>query len=306
MPNKWPSRLRSLRENTGGAGKIGAQVLGVIGGLGVLGGWIFGDTVDTVGPARSAVNTAAVASSFAQDCVRAWLLATASAHGDLDRCTTVPQDVQFPTTPAVVISAPTVVAVAWGGAAGENDAAAMFSVTVGVAERPYASAPATQAFYKVPVVWTVNGPWMATMPARVAGPGAGSKLPTGYLARLGPADPTFTLVSGFASAYLTDKGGLDRFVTSSSGLLPLGSIYREATLVGLTATAQPKSQAQEGDQVRVLAEVRVTTSQFAPTLLTYPLTLAFVGGKWSVARIDSVPVMATDVAPTPIGLTATK
>ncbi|SKO10382.1 Uncharacterised protein [Mycobacteroides abscessus subsp. massiliense] len=77
-------------------------------------------------------------------------------------------------------------------------------------------------------------------------------------------------------------------------------MYREAALTNLAAASMPKPAAKDGEKLRVLAQVRATTSQFAPVLQSYPLTLAYISGKWSVAQIDRVPVMSSDIAPSPI------
>lgn len=300
MPNKWPSRLKTANANSGSIGRYAVRAMAFLGGGAALWGFFFSTPVNTVVPAREAVNTAAVASSFAQKCVAAWLTATASAHSELSHCTTISPDVKLPATAAAVIDAPTFVAIDWSGTAGENNSATMFSVTIGVSERPYASAAPTQAFYRVPVEWTKQGPWMPSMPSRVAGPGAGAILPTAYPMNIGANDPLYNLISGFLTAYLTDKGGVDRFVTSQSGLLGLGGVYREVTLTNLAASTMPKPAAKDGEKLRVLAQVRATTSQFAPVLQSYPLTLAYTSGKWSVAQIDRVPVMSSDTAPVPI------
>lgn len=292
--NTWRSRLSRGGGAVGRVGRIVVLGLAALAGLHMLWGFAFGTPTDVVGPARSVVNKAAVVSSFAQDYVSVWLTATTGDVGSLSRFVTVPSgELKLPPTPAVVIGAPTVVAVTYAGTAGRDAAAEVYSVVVGVTQRPYESAPPERGLYRVGVLWSKYGARAAGLPARIGGPGPGADARVAYPSALGPKDPAYQVVSGFITAYLTKAGGVDRYVTGDSLLIGLGDAYRSATVTTLSATSMPASSPADGDAVRVLAKVSAVTSQYAPTQLVYPLTLVGVGGRWCVAAIDEAPVLST-------------
>lgn len=310
----WTKRVSASRGAASSAGRYAVLGLAAIAGLHVVWQVAFGQPVDVVGPARTIVNKSAVVGSFAQDYVSTWLTATSADAGALRQFVSVDAaDLQLPSTPAVVISAPTVVAVTYEGDAAEDAAAEVYSVVVAVNERPYDSAPPTRGLYRVPVLWSAYGPRAAALPARVQGPGSGADVPPAYPMTLAPRDTAFQVVSGFVTAYLTDAGGVDRFATADSGIVGLGGVYRnpaDATgrsapmVTAVTATATPSSAPTDGETVRVLARVTAMTSQYAPVHMVYPLTLRGVGGHWSVAAIDRAPVLSDRDAPTPVVPTA--
>jgi hypothetical protein len=183
------------------------------------------------------------------------------------------------------------------GKAGDNE---LYSVVVGVTERPYESAAPTRALYRIPVVFSKFGPRAVSLPARVQGPGAGADLPLAYANTLGQGDPAFQVVSGFITAYLTGAGGVERYATSDSLLTGLGAVYDSATVTALTANDAVPTTPADGQTVRVLAQVTAMTSQYAPVQLVYPLTLQGLGGRWSVAAIDAAPAVSGVDDPVPV------
>jgi len=289
----WQRRLSASGSATAKLGRYLVVGLASLAGLGMVWHFLFGTPTDVVSPARTVVNKSSVVSSLAQDFVSVWLTATSADTASLAQFVSVPNDdIKLPPTPAVVITAPTVVAVTYEGTAGKDGAAELYSVVVGVTERPYESASPTRALYRVPVLWSKYGPRAVSLPARVGGPGPGADLPVAYPTTLGPSDPVFTVVAGFVTAYLTPAGGVDRYVTSDSLLTGLGDAYQSATVTKVAATDTPAAKPVDGQTIRVLANVEAVTSQYAPVQLVYPLTLRGVGGQWSVAAVDRVPVMS--------------
>lgn len=298
----WNSRLSTSGATATKVGRYALIVLAALGGLHVVWQFMFGQPADVVTPARSVVNKSAVVSAFAQDYVTTWLTATAGNAAALTQFVSVNvNDLRLPSTPALVISAPTVVAVTFEGVAAKDGDGEVFSVVVGVNERPYESASPTRALYRVPVLWCKLGPRAVTLPARVEGPGPGADLPMAYPATLAASDNAFQVVSGFISAYLAGDGNVDRYVTADSRLVGLGKVYLEQTdtqghpiplVTAVTATSAPAATPAEGQTVRVLAQVLAVTTQYAEVHLVYPLTLRGVGGHWSVAAIDGAPAMS--------------
>ena len=291
----WRGRLDRSQSLVSRLGRPAVLGLAALAGLNLVWQFLFGSPVDVVGPARTVVNKAAVVSSFAQDFVSVWLTATASDVGVLTGFVAKNTGVlKLPTTPAVVITAPTVVAVTLTGLAGKEADAEVYSVVVGVTQRPYESASPTRALYRVPVLWSKFGPQAISLPARVGGPGPGAMLPMTYPVALSASDPAFAAVAGFMTAYLTAAGGVDRYVTADSLLTGLGGAYQSVALTSVTATDAPPTVPADGESVRVLARVDAVTSQFAPTQLVYPLTLQGVGGRWVIAALDQAPAMSVD------------
>lgn len=295
----WTRRLGHSQSIITTFGRPAVLGLAALAGLNVLWQWLFAAPVDVIDPARTVVNKSAVVSAFAQDFVSTWLTATAPDPSDpksgakaLAQFVTLNStQVRLPSTPAVVITAPTVVAVTFAGSARDTE---IYSVAVGVNERPYESASPRRSLYRVAVLWSKYGPRAASLPARIGGPGPGADLPLSYPTTLGASDAVYGVVSGFLTAYLTAAGGVERFVTTDSLLVGLGAVYQNVTVTELAATGTPPTTPVEGQMVRVLARVDAVTAQYAPTQLVYPLTLRGVGGRWAVAGIDQAPAVSTD------------
>jgi hypothetical protein len=295
----WERRLGSSRTSAGRFGHYAVLGLATLAGLHVIWNFLFSSSPDMVTPARAVINQSAVVSSFAQDYVSVWLTATSTDSGSIAQFVSA-KNLKLPSTPAVVIDSPTVVSVMYVGSAGKDDSSAVYSVIVGVTQRPYESAAPTRALYLVPVLWTPYGVRAISLPARIADRGLGADAMTAYNHSLGQKDPVFATVSGFFNAYLTKAGGLDRYATPESKLVSVGDAYQSATLSELLSSATPSASPRDGEMVKVLAHVIAITSQYAPTELVYPLTLTGVGGRWTVASIDRAPVMSTTNDPVPI------
>jgi Conjugative transposon protein TcpC len=290
----WERRLDSTRASAGRVGQWAILGLAALAGLHVVWNFLFSSPPDVVTPTRALINQSAAVSSFAQDYVSVWLTATSTNPGSLAQFVSLKNnDLQLPSTPAVVIDAPTVVSVTYGGQAGRDAGGAVFSVVVGVTQRPYESAAPTRALYVVPVLWSKYGVRAISLPARIADRGLGADAEVGYSDQVGEKDPVFAVVSGFINAYLTKAGGLDRYVTADSNLVSIGDAYQSATVRMLLASATPSASPRDGEMLRVLAKVTAITSQYAPTELVYPLTLTGVGGRWTVVDVDRAPVMST-------------
>jgi hypothetical protein len=297
----WEQRLGSTRTSAGRTGQIAVVVLASLAGLHVVWDFLFSTPPDFVGPARSVVNESALVSSYAQDFVGVWLTATSTNAGSITEFVTVKStDLKLPSTPAVVIDAPSVVSVTYTGPAGNDASTGVYSVVVGVTQRSYESAPPDRALYRVPVLYSKYGLRAINLPARIGNSGLGADATMGYAGSVAPKDPLFAVVSGFLNAYLTKAGGLDRYVTARSRLVALGDVYQSATVTSLLTTAAPAGPPNDGDVVRVLARVIAINSQYAPSELAYPLTLTGVGGRWTVAAIDHAPVMAAEPRLAPI------
>jgi Conjugative transposon protein TcpC len=302
LTNTWRQRL----EGTGKLFRRAGFVVGVgsctVVAIATIWGWIVSDPIDVAGPARSAVNRTSLIGSYAQDCVTRWLTATQSHQQSLHDCWTLADPIRLPVTPAVVVSSPAVSAVTL---VSDSGAAQQWSVVVAVSERPFQAATPHTAFYRLPVVYSNYGVRADALPARVNGPGAGADAPLGYPTALVDTSPPFTTVKGFITSFLTGAGGLERYVTTDSGLLPAAD-YRSAQVTKLLAnrSAPENDVPADGTTLHVLATVNALTSQFAPLQLDYPIVLTVTSGRWTVSALDYAPLLAEGAELTPVIPTA--
>lgn len=306
----WTGRVSTTSSALRRYGTIALIVLAALSGLHTVWGFVFDEPTDVVTPARTVVNKSAVVSSFAEDYVTTWLTSTAGTAGSLNQFVSVTTgDLNLPTTPAVVLGSPSVVAVTYEGPAGKDSEAEVFSVVVGVNERPYESASPTRYLYRVPVLWSRFGPRATGLPFQVSGPGPGADLAVAYPSTLGQTDNAYEVVSGFMTAYLTGTGDVARYVTTDSMLVGIGAPYLARkddkgnplpVVTSVAATGPVPAQPADGQTAQVLAQVTAQTSQYANVAMTYPLTLRGVGGHWSVAGIDRAPVLSSEDNITPV------
>jgi hypothetical protein len=297
LSNTWRKRLDASSSLFRRAGLVvGLSSCSVV-ALATIWGWIFNAPIDVAGPARSAVNRTALIGSYAQDCVTRWLTATASHQQALHDCWSLRDPIRLPTTAAVVTS-PTVSAVTLVSDTGD---AQQWSVVIAVSERAFEAATPHTAFYRLPVIYSNYGVRASALPARVNGPGAGADLPLAYPTALPAASPAFATVNGFLTSFLTGAGGLERYVTTDSGLTAAAD-YRSVQVIKCQANHEVPDQAvpAEGTTVHVLATVNAVTNQFAPLQLDYPITLTVTSGRWSVKGLDHAPLLAPGAELTPI------
>jgi len=298
ITNTWQRRLTGTDSWLRRAGLIVGLTSCSIVAIATIWGWIFNQPIDVSGPARTAVNRTALVGSYAQDCVTRWLTATQSQAQTLRDCWSLRDPMRLPTTPATVISSPAVAAVTLVSDTGTTQ---QWSVVISVSERPYQSAAPHTSFYRLPVLYSSYGVRATALPARINGPGPGADTPLSYPNALAANSTAFTTVAGFITSYLTPAGGLERYVTTDSKLLPAAE-YRSTQVTKLLASATVPDQGipAEGTTLRVLATVNAITSQFAPRQEDYPLTLKVVSGRWTVAALDYAPLLAPDAELTPV------
>jgi hypothetical protein len=300
MTKTWRRRLAAWRtqgRRLGQVALVAAAILGAAAGCEVF---LAPDRPDIPSVAQQVGNRQDQVGAFAADFVVSWLTATTSQRDTLRRFITVPDEaLALPTTPAAVVTNPQTVSVIHTGDAG---GAELYAATVSVNERPYTSAAAIRAFYRIPVsLWNYQ-PRALALPARVNGPGAGADFAVAYRHTLSDDDPVLAAVRGFVSTYLTATTGLDRYVVAGSGLTPVGG-YHSAVVTTAATDRRTTDAAAPSAQIHVLAQVTAQTSQFATVNLTYPLTVENSAGTWMVAAIDLIPRINADGDSNPIATT---
>ncbi|MGE2818009.1 conjugal transfer protein [Mycobacterium heidelbergense] len=302
LTHTWRHRLQGTHRAARRAGLVVGLASCSVVAIATIWGWIFDDPIDVGGPARSAVNRTALVGSYAQDCVTRWLTATAAHQQVLHDCFSLRDPIRLPTTPALIVTSPAVSAVTL---VGDTGAAQQWSVVISVCERAFEAATPHTAYYRLPVVYSSYGLRASALPARVNGPGAGADAPLGYAAAVADTSPAFATVSGFITSFLTGAGGLERYVTTSSGLAPAAD-YHSAQVIKLVANHSPgeRDVPSEGTTVHVLATVNAVTNQYAPLQLDYPIVLTVTSGRWSVSALDYAPLLAAGAELTPVIPTA--
>ncbi len=298
LTKTWQRRLDTGGRRLRGFGlAVGLTACSVV-AVSTIWGWLFSSPIDVATPARSAVNRTALIGSYAQDCIGKWLTATQATQDVLRECWTLRDPMKLPTTAAVVVDSAAVSAATLVQDAGDRQ---QWSVVVAVSEKPYPSAATRTRYYRLPVLWTKYGVRAQTLPAQVNGPGAGADSQLGYPTSLAATSPVYEVITGFVTSYLGNEGGLERYVTTDSGLGALGG-YRNITVTKVSATRAVNDSAtpQDGTTVRVLASVSAATSQYKPVQFSYPLTLTVASGRWSVAAVDYAPLLVPNGELAPI------
>lgn len=291
ISNVWKRRLTTLSR---GGGRIALVVLvasSAINGLAILWGLIVpADPPPVAAVARSVINETDPVKAFAENCVKGLLTATASSATNLTRCFPDGRLYALPTTSSMTVSNPT----AWTSSKPRSlpHDITVYSVIVQVEERPYPSAPPTTAFYQLPVaVYRDKGLQALDRIGRADPPPPGATVPLGYSVSVPANSPVFTMLSGFASTLLTSAGGLERFITTDSGITPIAS-YTSATLTSAQLDNNPPENPSDNAELAAHIDVSARRPDYSSVSLSYPLTLRSVGGTWFVAQIDAVPVLS--------------
>ena len=300
ITNVWRRRLTVTGR---GAGMAAAGVLVVsssISGVAVVARFFFPPDPPPIAViSREVINQTDPVKAFATNCVKGLLAGTASSATNLARCFPGDRKYTLPTTASMTVSNPVAWAVKRQPAPGDIT---VYSVIVQIDEQPYPSAPTTTAFYQLPVaVYRDNGIQALDRIARVDPPPPGAYVALGYSVAIPANSPLFTVLSGFAAAFLTASGGLERFVTADSGITPV-ACYASVTVASAQAEASPPDAPADDTELAVHVDVSARRPDYTLVDLSYSLTLRSVGGRWFVAQIDAIPVLA-DTTPRPVPTT---
>ncbi|MDI5979028.1 conjugal transfer protein [Amycolatopsis magusensis] len=138
----------------------------------------------------------------------------------------------------------------------------------------------------------------AALPSPVSCPGTLPAAQLAYTETAELAGPIGQSVLGFLNAYLTTRGGLERYIAPGAALTPaLPAPYASVQLSELRTHErfEPGQAARPPDAqpVHVLARAAGydVTGQIVP--FDYALTLTARAGRWEVSRIDPAPMLAT-------------
>lgn len=307
MPTKtWKRRIDTTGGWIGLAFLVATVASCAIVAIATIWGWIFDKPIDINDPARKQINRTELVGNFARQCVEKALTVTDTQRASLQACwANQDQQQPLPSNPGAVISSPGVAAVTLEDDLGN---AQQWSVIISVSERPYASAPAAEKCYRIPVLYSSYGLQAMSRPGKADCAGAGATLPLGYATTLSNRSPVFQTLTGFFESYLTNAGGLDRYITENSGLVAVPD-YRSARdggpaprIVKLQSTRAVPDDAMpaDGTTIHVFATVDSVTRQFSPRREDYALSLTVISGRWMVAGIDYAPQLATDAELTPV------
>jgi hypothetical protein len=294
LSNVWRARLHA---GTRGTGQIILAVLVVtscISGAASLKRFLFPAPPPPISFAT--INRTDLVKAFAVDCVTTYLTAASAQGTDLSRCFPNASRLTVPSTPALIVTAPTAYAQRTGP---DRDNLSTYGVLVGITEQPYPTAVPERNYYQISVgVYGQDAVRALDNLARIDEPPAGADVELGYPVHIPANHPVATMLSGFISTYLTSSPGLDRFVTIDSRLKPVKHPYANATVTALQAITNPPDAPVDNYTLSVRVAVSARSAEYAPYDLSYPLTVRASSGNWFVAGIQAVPALA-DTAPDP-------
>jgi len=304
MSKTWQHRMQRGRRVARSAARAvvaGCAVFGFAAAVKVFVVAAHPDDADVAGIAARSAHQRDAAGAFAADFVAAVLSTPTTKQGALTRFITLPDaetlaQAASPAPPPAVINTPKVWSVVPQGSAGE---AQLYSATVVVQQRAYASAEPSRAFYRVPVALWHFAPRAMDWPVPVSDPGPGADVKAGYPHPLGPTSPVYGVVNGFITTYLTASTGLDRYVVADSWIKPIGG-YQSVLIKTADTDAEIPDTPAPGSQIHVRATVTAQTSQFAAITFTFPLTVENSGGTWMITTIDFIPRLAGDADTGPV------
>jgi hypothetical protein len=298
MSKTWQRRVQRARRDArrvGVATVIVFSLIGAAAGIKVFLTQQHPDATDVAATVNRVANQRAAAGQHAADFVAAVLTTPSDHRAALRRFITMPeseigpQAAQSAPAPApAVIDEPGVWSVIPQGPAGDAD---LYSVTVKVMQRPYASAEPVRAFYRVPVAIWQYQPRVMDWPTAISDPGPGADIKTGYGHPLSPTSPVYAVAAGFINAYLTAGAGLGRYVVAGSWIKPIGG-YQSAVIEAAETDTEIAEKPRPGGRIHLRAQVLAQTSQFATVPFAFPLTIENSDGTWMVADIDSTPKIA--------------
>lgn len=167
---------------------------------------------------------------------------------------------------------------------------------VGVFVKPVGRPPQIR-HYQVPVA-VIDGTLRAvSAPALVNGPALGFDPELAYPQQLGAGNDLYDTVAGFLSAWLTGSGDLQRY-SASPEIRPFSPApFTRASVSAVGADTAIPAAPPEGFTARILVNATAQDADMASTVLSYPLTVSFRGGKWFITEIDLTPKLGGRISP---------
>ena len=301
ISNTWKARLRVAASAGRHLGFAALVITSSISGIGQAWRFFFPPPPPPIAAlSRAEINETDRVKTFAAHCVEALL--SVNTDSDITRCYPDGHKYTLPTTATMTVSNAKPQATKFGPA---TATIRIYAVKVDVDEQPYPGAAKTPAKYQLPVAVYQNAGMQAIDKiARLQPDPPGAYLPLGYSVTIDKNPPNsteltplFALLTGFANAYLTPAGGLNRFTTADSGITAVGG-YAAATVTAAQAADTPPQNPADNTELAVHIDIAARRPDYTQVALAYPLTLRAIGGSWFVARIDAIPVLA-DATPTP-------
>lgn len=310
----WLTRTWQHRLSRGGTAlRRSATIIGLtactIVALHTIWAWITDTPIDIAGPARATVNRTDYVKAYAERCLTRLLTATQDQRGALADCWNTTDLQALPTTAPVVVDFARTTKIAPTALYSQAE---QWQVVIEVSGRPYPTAAPHSSYHQLSVLFTKFGLRAVGLPASVNGGGSGATLPLAYPVALpvgrpdgkggtaATGNPLSDSVSGFLSSYLTAAGGLERYVSASSGLRPLADCTAVHLLTLIAGQSTPDhTTPAEGTTVHVLATVSAL-AHYAPRPEQYPLALTVTSGRWTVTGIDPGPAVQGAAEPSPL------
>jgi len=236
-------------------------------------------------PGNNSVPASTLVAGFATDCVKAYTTSMVGDESRIARCVTLRSDQKLPATRSKFTDAQ--ISFLKQVLTDPSGLAIWQAVVSGIPNADTAATP-VRVCYQVAVTVLDASPRLVDIPNVVECPNVGVDVRLAYRNDVDQKSQLWGAASGFVSSYLTGGAEYTRYVTSDCiakpvAPAPYASIALQNIRSDVDATASPAGTAH----VRVTFLAR--TKSNSATLLSSPLTLRAVEGRWQVESVDATP-----------------
>lgn len=246
--------------------------------------------------ARGVVSDTAQITAFAEHCVPTILMATATTN--LGACN--PREHAYRIDPhATITTIATGARASYPKYEGTANGVQFYAVKVIVEVRANAGSTPDLEYFSIPVaVGETTAPVAVDRVTRLDPPPPGPAVSLGYPTDVKDGTDIHGVLTGFITALLADTGDLNRYITTDSGITPIGGYARDSITITAALDGDPADNAQLGAHIDVSAAraAHAFTTRVVGALttgtdqLSYSVTLRSVDGTWFVAGIDAMPL----------------
>ncbi|MBR8744693.1 hypothetical protein DSY14_23745 [Nocardiopsis sp. MG754419] len=176
----------------------------------------------------------------------------------------------------------------------EQTAAGEWAVTVAVF--PLRSDPTTPAVRHLQLTAHGDGTaWAAlSLPAEVGAWAPTEPTALAYTSRQLAGSPLTEAVQGWATAYLTGEGELDRYLAPEAAFPPITMTHTSVEIDGVYPAPEDEdiatAPAEDDDTVSVLADLHVTDAEGQSWPMSYALELTSRSERWEISAVAVPPL----------------
>lgn len=128
------------------------------------------------------------------------------------------------------------------------------------------------------------------LPAPIAGPAQADTATLVYTQSLASSSAAHEAVLAFLGAYLAESGEISRYITPGSSITAITPApFVSVDPVDVRVDKTPADDPADGDELRVLATVALSSITDQRLTSSYALTMTARAGRWEVTTIDPAP-----------------